>query len=171
MLAAAASVTAMAGGCGDDDFVGPPDLTPPLDLSGTAPLDLEAVCAFGCTGCDGGQACYGGQLGDGGAQISAVCLTLCTTTSDCPSGMKCVEPSSGATLQCMNDNLPMSCGTFTIPTCSVANRCIDAQTLGRQFYSANLTVCGIEHVHCPNGCVRVAGDGGEVDGGTPACAP
>jgi hypothetical protein len=167
------AAVALGGGCGDDDFNSNIDLAPPVDLSGIAPLDQAALCASNCApGCDAGQQCYGGTLSDAGAQISAVCLTLCTTTSDCPPPLKCVEPLGATTPpQCMNDDVPMTCGSFTISSCDVPPRCLDDHTLGREFFSANLSVCGEERVYCKDGCVRIDGDGGEEDGGTPACAP
>jgi hypothetical protein len=163
---------ALLGGCGDDDFTGVADHSLPNDLSAVAPID-QAVCASGCDpACGAGQVCYGGSLGDTGVtDISAVCLTLCTTTSDCSAGMKCVVAQGQTQALCMNDDVPQTCGDFTIATCSVPPRCVDAQTLGRQFYSANLSVCGEERVHCANGCAEIDADAGEIDGGTPSCAP
>jgi hypothetical protein len=166
-------------GCGDDDFNGVADHSMPNDLSAVAPIDQAFTCATGCDpACSGGQLCYGGELPDAGLpdgsfpNISAVCLTTCSTTSDCATGMKCVlDPGTQTQPLCMNDDVPQSCGFFSISTCDVKPACIDAQTLGRQFYSANLTVCGIERVHCPNGCAQIDPDAGEVDGGTPSCAP
>jgi hypothetical protein len=149
MRRAAAILFLISGACGDGGMApsgGGPD--------GGGDL---AACNNVCAACGVGELCATGLGGFQGH--SAACLKTCTTTDDCPMGMRCASLFGEMTVQqavCVSTTVPPRCGDRAFDPgwhCDFpAAQCFDATTLSMPFSQPENQVCGQERVHCPNGC-------------------
>ncbi|MFI4953815.1 MAG: hypothetical protein ACHP7M_11805 [Burkholderiales bacterium] len=131
-------------------------------------IEHDDLCAPSCGTCASDQVCFGGTIGNtSDISFSATCRKRCGSDDDCASGEKCVEeystPGELTGPVCLPAGLTR-CDQSIVGACRQPSTCLDANTL-QQVYFDNQSVCGLELVHCPNGCEGPSADGGVSDGG------
>lgn len=116
-----------------------------------------------CPKCKNDEVCSGGNVV---YFYAATCLKKCTTTSDCPNGMKCAKLAFGLDVACVSDTVPGLCpGTIVDPWwhCDFfppLPRCTGPDVLATPFSEPKNMTCGSTLTLCPNGCEQVSADAG-----------
>jgi hypothetical protein len=137
---------AACGGDGPSSDLGAPDL---------AVKDLQISCASSCGSCAPGTSCV--AAGAGINMFSATCLTPCQSDVDCTQERSCVAIDSSVPSGrfCLSPTEPMECAGHCdlVPASSAC----DGDNLVLPY---DTIVCGRKYLHCANGCVEDAPDGG-----------
>jgi hypothetical protein len=127
-------------------------------------------CAPSCDKCGPGEVCFGGLIPNTTiVSFAATCRKSCSTDDECAASEKCIQDPSvygRVGRVCLPPNLER-CNQEIIGSCVAPSVCNDESTLQRVYFD-NHSECGLEFVHCPNGCEGPSADGGIPDGGSTA---
>lgn len=117
-------------------------------------------CRMTCPPCAANELCLPASLGaflPGG--WDATCLRTCQTTSDCPSGLRCISIYTHNQPVCISDTVPSACSPLRAGEhCDFPgpNPCQDANTMVRTVSILGNHLCGHERINCPSGCANGA---------------
>jgi len=90
------------------------------------------------------------------------CGKLCTTTSDCSSGMACVWDWTVPTGQavCVSDQVPAPLCFKTVIAIDGGSSCVAPDVLSTLYANEHTGISGNQRTACPNGCENLTPDGG-----------
>jgi hypothetical protein len=144
---------ALAAAACDTTTSTPEDFAAPQDLS--VQNDVALSCSNTCSTCTTGTTCV--TSAGGLTPFNGTCLASCTSEVDCTGGRACVAifGASPNGRYCLSPTEPQSCGI----NCDLVEA--TSSCSGNEVVSPYATiVCGVKYMHCPNGCMEDAPDGG-----------